>query len=98
MLCCSAIWRSDRLAKRYPSSGGRSRWRFDWSLTERLEVAPHQSGSKLVFPATRYSCLSAAKALRAYPKLSQISEVIFVGTRYQVFLPAFYSQPVLARG
>jgi len=37
----------------------------------------------------------AAKALRANPQLSQISEVVFVCTRYGVFPPAFYTQPVL---
>ena len=39
----------------------------------------------------------AIKALRAYPQLSQISEVVFVCTRHQVFLPTFYTQPVLPR-
>jgi hypothetical protein len=34
-------------------------------------------------------CLLAAKPLRAYPQLSQISEIMFVFTRYQVFLPTF---------
>ena len=33
----------------------------------------------------------------AYPQVSQISEVIFVCTRYQVFLPTSYTQPVLSR-
>jgi hypothetical protein len=42
-------------------------------------------------------CLLVAKPLRAYPQLSQISEVVFVCTRYQVFLPTFYTQPVLPR-
>jgi hypothetical protein len=40
--------------------------------------------------------LLAAEALGAYPQLSQISEAVFVCTRYQVFLPTFYAQPVLS--
>ena len=43
-----------------------------------------------------FGCLLAAKALGAYPQLSQISEIVFVCTRYQVFLPTFYTQPVLS--
>jgi hypothetical protein len=40
-------------------------------------------------------CLLAAKALRANPQLSQISEVAFICTRYRVFPPTFYTEPVL---
>jgi hypothetical protein len=39
----------------------------------------------------------AAKPFRAHPQLSQISEVMFVCARYQVFLATVYTQPVLPR-
>jgi hypothetical protein len=43
----------------------------------------------------KFDALLAAKPLRAYPQLSQISKVVFVCTRYPVFLPTFYTQLVL---
>ena len=51
------------------------------------------SGSLRVF---RIGIL-AAKPLRPYPQLSQISEAVFVFTCYQVFLPTLYTQPVFPR-
>jgi hypothetical protein len=51
------------------------------------------SGSLRVF---RIGIL-AAKPLRPYPQLSQISEAVFVFTCYQVFLPTLYPQPVFPR-
>ena len=51
------------------------------------------SGSLRVF---RIGIL-AAKPLRAYPQLSQISEAVFVFACYQVFLPTLYTQPVFPR-
>ena len=41
--------------------------------------------------------LLVVKPIRAYPQLSQISEVMFVCTRYQVLFSTFYTQPVFSR-